>query len=145
MVCIIRAMVKTRVSKLPILEDGPQNTLHHRIYIPITFDFPWNGIDYHNPLIPCNLTMAHIYILYICSFMYYIYISIHSFVFKTTSGTFKKLLIKMGMILENPDSIYFRMSTYSTYAEIWVSSIYMEYSNSNGFSSLSHWIGFRNH
>ena len=62
MVCIIRAMVKTRVSKLPILEDGPQNTLHHRIYIPITFDFPWNGIDYHNPLIPCNLTMAHIYI-----------------------------------------------------------------------------------
>ena len=57
--------------------------------------------------------------------MYYIYISIHSFVFKTTSGTFKKLLIKMGMILENPDSIYFRMSTYSTYAEIWVSSIYI--------------------
>ena len=100
---------------------------NHRIYIPITFDFPWNGIDYHNPLIPRNLTMAHIYI----------YTSIHSFVFKTTSGTFKQLLIKMGMILENPDSIYFRMSTYSTYAEIWVSSIYMEYSNSNGSSSLS--------
>ena len=35
---------------------------NHRIYIPITFDFPWNGIDYHNPLIPRNLTMAHIYI-----------------------------------------------------------------------------------
>lgn len=58
-------------------------------------------------------------------YVLYIYTSIHSFVFKTTSGTFKKLLINMGMILENPDSIYFRMSTYSTYAEIWVSSIYI--------------------